>query len=80
MSNQQTLEEIKKDVEKTIVGFYAPPSTRWNRNHTACAEWHFIWSQKRTPQLNMETLGYREKMCEIITKEWYERMMRTLKI
>lgn len=80
MSNQQTLEELEKDLKKTIVGFYAPPSTRWNRNYTNVAEWHFIWSQKRTPQLNMEILKDREKMCEIITKEWYERTMRTLKI
>ena len=46
MSNQQKLEEIEKSLKKTIVNFYAPRSTRWNRNHTDVAIWYFLWKDE----------------------------------
>jgi len=78
---QEELKQIEHDVKKAIVNAYAPESTRWHRNHTDVAQWYFIWSQnKRIVQLNTEIITAREKMCEIITKQWYEKIMKELKI
>ena len=39
---QDKLKQIEHDLKKTIVGFYAPKSTRWHRNHTDVAEWYWL--------------------------------------
>lgn len=43
MTELQELEKITKDLTTKIIDCYKPESTRWNRNHTAHAEWYFIW-------------------------------------
>lgn len=44
MSEQEELEKIQKDLKKTIIGFYDPPTTRLKRNYTDRADWYFLWS------------------------------------
>lgn len=43
---QDELKEIASHLTKTIVGYYAPESTRWHRNHSDVAEWYFLWKDK----------------------------------
>ncbi len=81
MSKLQELEKITKDLTTKIIDCYKPESTRWKRNHNARAEWYFIWSQNRKiVQLNTEVMIARNEMCEIITKQWYQKMMEILGI
>jgi len=39
--------KISAEVTQSVINAYAPPSTRWHRNHTAIAEWYFIWHMQQ---------------------------------
>ncbi len=34
--------KMKAKLERTVATCYNPDSTRWNRNHTAIAEWYYL--------------------------------------
>lgn len=46
MSKEELL-ALEVQLKNIIVDTYDPTSTRLRRNYTDCAEWYFLWSEKR---------------------------------
>jgi len=37
------LEKITRELNKVIIGYYEPPTSRWRRNYTDRADWYWVW-------------------------------------
>ena len=45
--SKEELSKLEDQLKNIIVDTFDPTSTRWRRNHTARAEWFFLWNEQR---------------------------------